>query len=93
MYGYSSVFENGIDLEIIEICLYLPDAYIIFKDLDKARTNLSTRAVPLAPLFLHEDSNIYDKRQEYCQILISFKLFVGPDPGPNFLLMLSAEAR
>ena len=33
------------------------------------------------------------KCMENRQVLINFKLFVGPDLGPNFLLMLSAEAR
>ena len=60
---FGSVFENRTDLEIIEIFLYLPDAYIMFKagrtpTLLKAGTTLSARAVPLSPLFLHVDSNV-----------------------------------
>ena len=58
-------------------------------DFVNGKANLSTRAVPSALLFLHEDSNVYDKSQEYRQILINFKLFVGPDLGPNFLLMVA----
>ena len=59
---FGSVFENRIDLEIIEM-LYLPDAYRMFKaartpTLLKAGTTLSARAVPSAPLFLHVDSNV-----------------------------------
>ena len=57
---FGSVFENRIDLEIIEIWFFLPDAYIMFKaartpTLLKAGTTLSTRAVQSAPLFLHVD--------------------------------------
>ena len=69
--AFGSVFENRIDLEIIEIC-FIYQTPIMFKaartqTLLKAGTTLSA--------------------------LINFKLFVGPGLGPNFLLMLSAEAR
>ena len=52
---FGSVFENRIDLEIIEIC-FIYQMPIMFKaartpTLLKAGTTLSARAVPSAPLF------------------------------------------
>ena len=90
--GY--VFKNSMGLEIIEICFIYQTNDIIFKDARtltslKARTNLCTRAVKSAPLFIRVDSSVYDKSQEYRPILINH--FVGPNLGPNFLLMLSTD--
>ena len=57
------LFENRIDLEIIEIC-FIYQTPIMFKaartpTLLKAGTTLSARVVPSAPLFLHVDSNVW----------------------------------
>ena len=76
----ASAFENRIDLEIIEICFYLPDAFRSFKAVrTPAKTNMSARPY-INCIWLKSG-------------IPSFKLFVGPDLGPNFLLMLSAEVR
>ena len=82
------LFENRIDLEIIEI-RFIYQTPIMFK---AARTGRDHTERPRSPIGAFVFTCRF-KCMENRQVLINFKLFVGPDLGPNFLLMLSAEAR